>query len=139
MSHITHYMSYCHITRFRGYIAYYIACYITGYILIELSCYIVYYIACYITYYILNHETHAALTHGTCKIFENLFCLGSSSTATATAAPSPAPALDDVDRRDLEDYGIDPDGPDLMPDGNEMYLRLAQSGCSLQGHPGHQR
>ena len=94
MSHITHYMSYCHITLFRGSIAYYIACYIAGYILIELSCYIVYYIACYITYYILNHETHAALTHGTCKIFENLFCLGSSSTSTATAAPSPAPALD---------------------------------------------
>ena len=38
----------------------------------------------------LNHETHAALSHGTCKIFENLF-LGSSSTATATAAPCPRP------------------------------------------------
>ena len=111
----------------------YIACYITCYILTEHPCYIVYYIACYITYYILNHETHAALTHGICKIFENLFCLGSSSTTTATAASSPRPALDDLDCRDLEDYGIDPDGPDPKPDGNEMDLALA---ALFKGIPG---
>ena len=95
--------------------------------------------------YILNHETHAAFTQETCNFFENLLCLGSSSTDTATAAPSPLPcalALDDVGCRDLEDYGIDPDGPDPMPDGNELDLALALSSrASLSIHsfiPWHQ-
>ena len=40
---------------------------------------------------------------------------------------------DDLDHRDLEGYGIDPDGPDPMPDGYEMDLALAALFKGIQG------
>ena len=41
--------------------------------------------------------------------------------------PQPSPALDAVDSRDLEDYGIDPTCPqaDPNPDGGDINLVLA--------------
>jgi len=55
-------------------------------------------------------------------------CLCSSSCAPA--APSPAPSqlpqpVDPVDRRDWEDYGMDPDGPDSPHASDDIDLALA--------------
>jgi len=56
-----------------------------------------------------------------------LLCLGSASSAPAASPSSlPVPLLvDQVDHRDCEDYGIDPDRPDSPLSGDGIDLALA--------------
>ena len=55
-------------------------------------------------------------------------CLGWAAPAQQQPShqpPNALTALDGVDGRGLEDYGIDPDSPGPMSDGDEMDLALA--------------
>ena len=51
-------------------------------------------------------------------------CFTSAAQAPPLPSHQPPSALDDEDCRDLEDYGLDPDGPDRTPDGDELAALL---------------
>ena len=61
-------------------------------------------------------------------------CASAVPAAPPPPAPSPLPQpVDPVDRRDWEDYGMDPDGPDSPHASDDIDLALA----ALMSHEGY--
>ena len=61
------------------------------------------------------------------------YIAGPASSHPPSQPSAPPSVLDDVDRRDLEDYCIDPDGPDSDLDGEDIDHSLSALFKNLQG------
>ena len=59
-----------------------------------------------------------------CLFFEIVLCIAEPAPLPQAPPQQPPRILDDIDRRDLEDYGFDPDGPDSESEGDEVDLAL---------------